>query len=86
MYISSVTQKGQATIPFYVRHKLGIKPRGKVIFEEKRGEFIIKPIEDINKLIDSLYGSVKTNIKWNKKKAYGAVGKMLAKKHPKILK
>ena len=63
MYTSTVTQKGQATIPVYVRRKLGIKPNGKVFFEERGGEFIIKPAEDINNLVDSLYGSIKTNIK-----------------------
>ena len=86
MYISTVTQKGQATIPIFVRRKLGIKPKGKVVFEQRGGEFIIKPVEDINKLVDSLYGSLKTNIKWNKKKAYAAVGKMLAERYLRILK
>lgn len=86
MYISTVTQKGQATIPIFVRRKLGIKPNGKVMFEQRGEEFVIKPVEDINNLIDSLYGSLKTNIKWNKKKAYEAVGKMLAERHLRTLK
>lgn len=86
MYISTVTQKGQTTIPAFIRHKLGIKPKGKVIFEQKGEEFIIKPLADLDSLVDSLYGSLKTNIKWNKKKAYQAVGKMLAERHLKTLK
>lgn len=86
MYTSTVTQKGQATIPVYVRRKLGIKPNGKIFFEERGEEFVIKPVEDLNKLVDSLYGSIKTDIKWNKKKAYEAVGKMLAERHLKTLK
>lgn len=86
MLTSTVTQKGQATIPVYIRRKLGIKPNGKVFFEERGGEFVIKPIEDLNKLVDNLYGSLKTNIKWNKKKAYETVGKMLAERYLKTLK
>lgn len=86
MYISNVTQKGQATIPVFVRNKLGIKPNGKVVFEQRGETFIIRPIEDTAKLIDNLYGSLKTNIKWDKKRSYSAVGKMLAERHLKTLK
>lgn len=86
MFTSTVTQKGQATIPIYVRRKLGIKLNGKVVFERRGEEFIIKPVEDLGKLVDSLYGSIKTNIKWNKKKAYEAVGKMLAERHLRTIK
>lgn len=85
MYTSNVTQKGQATIPIFVRNKLGIKLNGKVVFEQKGEDFIIKPVGDINQLIDNLYGSLKTNTKWNKKKAREAVGKMLSERHIKTL-
>ncbi len=85
MYVSTVTQKGQATIPIFIRNKLGIKPNGKVIFTQKGEDFIIRPLGDINKLIDSLYGSVKVNIKWNKQKAYETVGKALAQRDLKAL-
>ncbi|QQG47473.1 MAG: AbrB/MazE/SpoVT family DNA-binding domain-containing protein [Candidatus Woesebacteria bacterium] len=44
-YISSVTQKGQTTIPLFLRKKLGIEPKGKVRFEiNEKDEVVIKPI------------------------------------------
>lgn len=82
MYTSTVTQKGQATIPAPVRQFLGLKPGQKITFE-KRGDEILLKSQD--KLVDELYGSIKTNIKWNKKKAYAAVGKMLAEDYLKTL-
>lgn len=83
MYTSTVTQKGQATIPVHIRVKLGIKPGQKVLFEEKGQDIVIT---NQAKIIDALYGSLKTDIKWDKKKAYEAVGRMLAKRHLKSLK
>ncbi|KKS14337.1 hypothetical protein A2617_01875 [Candidatus Daviesbacteria bacterium RIFOXYD1_FULL_41_10] len=82
MYTSTVTQKGQATIPAPIRIRLGIKPGQKVLFEEKGKDIVIRNQANI---VDELYGSIKTNIKWDKKKAYEAVGKMLAKRHLKSL-
>ncbi len=83
MYTSTVTQKGQATIPAPIRAKLGIKPGQKVLFEEKGQDIVIR---NQAKMVDELYGSIKTNIKWDKKKAYEAVGKMLAERHLETLK
>lgn len=82
LYSSTVTTKGQATIPAPIRDKLGLKPGGKVIFEEQDQDIILK---NQSRIIDELYGSLKTNIKWNKKKAYDAVGKMLAQRYIKTL-
>ncbi len=57
-FTTSVTQKGQATIPAPIREKLGIKPNSKVVFELKNGtEASIKPVVDFF----SLKGSVKSN-------------------------
>ena len=57
-FTSSVTQKGQATIPAVIRRKLGIKPNSKIIFEINNNEEVsIKPVVDFF----SLKGSVKTN-------------------------
>lgn len=79
--ITTVTTKGQATIPASIRHRFGIKPGQKILFEERGNEIVIKRILDIA----SLRGSLKTNIKWNKKKAYEAVGKMLAERYLKTI-
>ena len=55
---SSVTQKGQATIPMAIRRSLGIKPNSKIVFELKENnEVTIKPVIDFF----SLKGSVKSD-------------------------
>lgn len=41
---SSVTQKGQVTIPVSLRKKLGIKPGAKVAFEEGHDHIKLKPL------------------------------------------
>ncbi|KKQ67304.1 MAG: Transcriptional regulator, AbrB family [Candidatus Daviesbacteria bacterium GW2011_GWA2_38_24] len=57
-FTSSVTQKGQATIPAPIRKKLGIKPNTKIVFELKSdNEASIKPVTDFF----SLKGSVKSD-------------------------
>lgn len=77
-YITSLTSKGQATIPVALRRKLKIRPGQKVLFEENgNSQVVIKRLLSVSEL----KGSLKTNIKWNKKKADEAVGKMLAKRY-----
>lgn len=57
-FTTSVTQKGQATIPAPIRKKLGIYPKTKIVFELKgESEASIKPVVDFF----SLKGSVKTD-------------------------
>lgn len=56
-FTTSVTQKGQATIPAQIRQLLDIKPNSKIIFEIKnKKEVYIKPVQDFFKL----KGSVKS--------------------------
>lgn len=86
MFITTVTSKGQATIPAFIRLKLGLKPGEKVLFEERGKDILIKPVAKAKNTINDLYGSLKTNVKWNKKKAHEAVGKMLAERYLKTLK
>ncbi len=57
-FTTSVTQKGQATIPAPIRKSLGIKPNTKIVFELKsNNEVTLKPVVDFF----SLKGSVKTD-------------------------
>ena len=44
-YVSTVTQKGQVTIPSHVRKALNIKPRDRVAFELFDGEVRLRPIQ-----------------------------------------
>ncbi len=56
-FTTSVTQKGQATIPVAIRRILGIKPRSKIIIELKGNEASIKPVADFF----AMKGSVKSD-------------------------
>ena len=57
-FTTTVTQKGQATIPVQIRQLLGIKKNTKIVFEIKNNkEVSIKPVVDFF----SLKGSVKTD-------------------------
>ncbi|MBU4016056.1 AbrB/MazE/SpoVT family DNA-binding domain-containing protein [Patescibacteria group bacterium] len=56
-FITSVTQKGQATIPAVIRRKLGIKTNSKIVFEVNNNEVSIKPVVDFF----SLKGSIKSS-------------------------
>lgn len=56
-FTTTITQKGQATIPAPIRKKLGIKPNSRVVFELKSdNEASIKPIADFL----TMKGSVKS--------------------------
>ena len=55
---TTVTQKGQATIPAPIRKRLGIKPNTKIVFELKsNNEASIKPVADFF----SMKGSIKSD-------------------------
>ena len=45
MNISTITQKGQATIPASVRKKLGLHPGDKISFEITDGEVILRKMQ-----------------------------------------
>ena len=44
-YVTTVTQKGQVTIPGELRRVLGLKPKDKVAFELVAGEVRLRPIK-----------------------------------------
>jgi len=47
MNISTVTQKGQVTIPVAMRRKLGLKTNGRVRFELKKQKIVLEPVLDL---------------------------------------
>ncbi len=53
---TTVTSKGQVTIPIELRRALNIKPKDKVAFELAKGEIRLRPIQ--SRLLAG-YGSVK---------------------------
>lgn len=81
-YHSALTEKGQTTIPAPIRQFLGLKP-GQIVTFEKQGKDVL--VKNQAQLVNELYGSIKTNIKWDEKKAFEAVGKMLAENYLKTL-
>ncbi len=56
-YVTTVTQKGQVTVPGELRRILGLKPKDKVAFELVAGEVRLRPIK--SEVLAS-YGSVQT--------------------------
>lgn len=82
MQPTTLTQKGQVTIPKEIRDYLGLKQGDKIIFEKTEKQVFLKPAEDFF----ALKGSLKTRKKYNKKKARMAIGNYLAQKYLKKLK
>lgn len=79
-FTTTVTQKGQATIPVSIRQKLGIKTNTKVIFELKNStEAILKPVPDFL----SFQGSLKTDKPFDVEAMDEAIGKYLSKEYEK---
>ncbi len=58
-YTTSVTQKGQVTIPKNLREKLKINVYGKVIVEAEKGYVKVSPTKDIVDLAGMLSGKIK---------------------------
>ncbi|MBI2872660.1 MAG: type II toxin-antitoxin system PrlF family antitoxin [Chloroflexi bacterium] len=57
---TTITQRGQVTIPAEVRRVLGVKPRDKVAFSIEDGEVRLAPASFS---LESAYGSVKPSRK-----------------------
>lgn len=74
MLITSVTQKGQVTIPSLYRDMFGIKTGSKVIFEEKEGLLELRPAPDFF----SFQGALAGNKGATKKGLNKAIGEYLA--------
>ena len=71
-YSTTLTQKGQVTIPVEIRRSLGLKTGQKVAFVTKGDDVVIKPAKDFLSLKGSVSAieSVAKNKKEKKKKRY----------------
>jgi len=56
MLITTVTQKGQATIPLSLRESLGLFPGTKVQFLEGDGEVKLRPLPTLQSFMGALKG------------------------------
>lgn len=54
MLVSTITTKGQVTLPVKLRKKLGVKPADRIIFVQKNGDILIQKITPLNTLFGSL--------------------------------
>ncbi len=54
MYTSSVTQKGQVTVPVDIRRELGIEPGGKVRFVRRGRQVLLEAVKEPP--VSSLFG------------------------------
>lgn len=81
-YSSTLTTKGQATIPARLRKELGIKTGEKLIFEKKGNGILLK---SHSQLVNELYGSLKPKVKvqYSDKKANKAIEKFVAHEYLK---
>lgn len=59
MYLATVTQKGQVTIPQELRTKYGVKLLGKIKLEASNGFIKLTPSEDILDLAGTLKPKIK---------------------------
>jgi AbrB family looped-hinge helix DNA binding protein len=84
MNVTTVTTKGQTTIPEEVRELLDIRVGDKVVFKEadpQKKQVVIEVISKEN-IIDELYGSLKTSVPYaDMKTVRKKIGKILAKKY-----
>lgn len=54
-YISTITSKGQVTVPVEIRRALGLKPQDKIIFRVIQGKVEVEPLP---MTLEEAYGSV----------------------------
>jgi len=70
--LSTVTTKGQVTIPKHIRDRLGIKPNDRVDFvvEDDRAVLsLVKPLRDLRGSVKALSGSSLTSERRKAKRA-----------------
>ena len=54
-YISTITSKGQVTVPAEIRRTLGLKPQDKLVFRVVEGKVEVEPFP---MTLEEAYGSV----------------------------
>ena len=77
MQMTTVTQKGQVTIPKSIRQALGVEPGQKVVFEKKKDQIIIKTAVDFF----ALRGSLKSRKPFDVKAMDKAVEKLVVSEY-----
>ena len=79
--MTTITQKGQATIPADTRKFLNLKPHQKVIFIKTKNQVVIKPAQSFLNLKGSIKAKKKFTDKEADKKILRHVGQTYAQKN-----
>ena len=74
---STMTQKGQVTIPLFIRQKLAFAPGEKVSFFLDENRVGLRKVADFF----SFRGSIKSPLKYDREKIKAAVGEYLARRY-----
>lgn len=77
--VSTVTQKGQVTIPLFIRESFGMEPKTRVVFIKDKDKVYFKPARNF---LD-LAGSIKTKNPFNITKMKKAARKFISEKYAK---
>ena len=78
MLASTLTQKGQITIPKKIRDALSLKPNDSVVFVHRNNEIIIKPLHDVYSLRGVIKSKNKKDLNEIRKQTQKEVGKRIA--------
>lgn len=60
--VTTITQKGQVTIPHYIRKYMGVKPYQKIRFKVENKKVILEPVQDFLNLAGSLKSPIKVKV------------------------
>lgn len=75
--VSTVTQKGQVTIPLFIRESLGIDPKTKVVFIKEKDRVYLKPARNFLELA----GMIKTRKPFDIQRMTRTAQKYIVKRH-----
>lgn len=56
---STLTSKGQTTIPIEIRERLGLKPGDRIAYEERDGEVVMRAQPSVTSVVGILRGVIK---------------------------
>jgi AbrB family looped-hinge helix DNA binding protein len=68
---TTLTSKGQATIPKHIRERLGLKPGSRLVFDvNEGGELVLRPVDDSvmrahREELERALANIKVDIPWN---------------------
>jgi AbrB family looped-hinge helix DNA binding protein len=80
MTITSISTKGQVTLPARLRKKLGLKPRDRVLVEIREGAIVISPAPDFFEKFEGYLGKAVPREEEQRLMVEGVAAHVLGKK------